>query len=460
MVFLSRGTGVFIFMRKIKPKILKGFRDYLPEKMILREKIINTVKEVYERFGFEPLETPALEYAEILLEKYGKEVDTLVYQFRDYGGREIALRYDLTVPLARVIAMYPELPKPFKRYQLAPVWRAEKPQKGRFREFIQFDPDIVGVSSMMADAEIVNLIYETMRALGFRRFVTQINNRKILDGLISKIEINKNQSPTVFRILDKLEKIGTEGVRKELVEKGFDRETIKKLLEFIQIKGNNQEILFQLKELLSGNSKGIKGIEELESILSYSKEVGIPEENLKINLALVRGLDYYTGPVFETIISDCPEVGSVFGGGRYDNLIGMFSEKEIPAVGVSIGIDRIFSAMDTLKMFPDKTAISQVLVTVFDKSTEIQSLKTANELRKSGINTEIYLGEGNLAKQFKYANKKGILLVIVIGPEEIKGNQITIKDLRTGKQKKIKRDNLKELVFHHRNFPSLGKGLR
>ena len=447
-------------MEKIRPKILKGFRDYLPEKMILRGKIIETVKEVYERFGFEPLETPALEYAEILLGKYGEEADTLVYQFRDYGGREVGLRYDLTVPLARVIAMYPELPKPFKRYQLAPVWRAEKPQKGRFREFIQLDPDIVGVSSMMADAEIINLIYETMRALGFKRFVTQINNRRILDGFISGLKIDKSQSLTIFRILDKLEKLGIEEVRKELVEKGFNKEAARKLLEFIEIKGNNQEILTQLKELLSDNPEGIKGIEELESILSYSKEVGIPEENLKINLALVRGLDYYTGPVFETIISDCPEVGSVFGGGRYDNLIGMFSEKEIPAVGVSIGIDRIFSAMDILKMFPAKTAISQVLVTVFDKATEIQSLKIAKELREIGINTEVYLGEGNLSRQFKYANKKGIPLVIVIGPSEIKENQITIKDLKTGKQEKIKKDNLKELVSHHRNFPLLGKGLR
>ncbi|MBZ9572800.1 histidine--tRNA ligase [Patescibacteria group bacterium] len=429
-------------MEKIKPKILKGFRDYLPEKMILRKKIIEIVREVYERFGFEPLQTPALEYAETLLGKYGEESDTLLYQFRDYGGRGVGLRYDLTVPLARVMAMYPELPKPFKRYQLAPVWRAEKPQKGRFREFIQFDPDIVGTSSMMADAEIINLIYETMKALGFKRFVIQINNRKILDGFISKLGINKNQSPVVFRILDKLEKIGIEEVRKELVEKGLDKETVKRFLRFIQIKGNNQEILTQLKELLSGNSEGIKGIEELGSILGYSKEVGIPEENLKINLALVRGLDYYTGPVFETIISDCPEVGSVFGGGRYDNLMGMFCEKEIPAVGVSIGIDRIFSAMDTLKMFPNKTAISQVLVTVFDKSTEIQSLKLTNELRKLGINTEIYLGEGNLSKQFRYANKKNISFVIIIGSAEIKENKVTLKNMATGEQKTIKNIDL------------------
>ena len=429
-------------MGKITPKILKGFRDYLPEKMILREKIINTVKEVYEGFGFAPLQTPALEYAETLLGKYGEESDALVYRFRDYGGREVGLRFDLTVPLARVIAMYPELPKPFKRYQLAPVWRAEKPQKGRFREFIQLDPDIVGVSSMMADAEIVNLIYETMKALGFSRFVIQINNRKILDGLISSLGIDKSQSPVVFRILDKLEKTSIEEVKKELVEKGFNKESATKLLEFIQIEGSNQETLTQLKKLLSGNPKGIKGVEELESILAYLKEVGIPEENLKINLSIVRGLDYYTGPVFETIILDLPEVGSVFGGGRYDNLIGMFSEKEIPAVGVSIGIDRIFTVMDTLKMFPVKMAISQILVTVFDKSTEIQSLKLANELRKLGINTEIYLGEGNLAKQFKYANKKGIPFVVVIGPDEIKKNQITIKDLKSGEQKKIKRDNL------------------
>ena len=429
-------------MKKIKPKILKGFRDYLPEKMILQDKIIEIVKGVYEKFGFTPLQTPALEYAETLLGKYGEESNALIYQFRDYGGRKVGLRFDLTIPLARVMAMYSELSRPFKRYQLAPVWRAENPQKGRFREFFQFDSDIVGVSSMMADAEIVNLIYETMKALGFNRFIIQINNRKILDSLAFKVGISKNQLPTVFRILDKLEKTGIEEAEKALLEKRFSKEVVKELLEFIQIKGNNQEILSRLKNLLFDNLKGIKGIEELESILAYSKEISIPEDNLKINLAIIRGLDYYTGPVFETLISDLPEVGSVFGGGRYDNLIGMFFEKEIPAVGVSIGIDRIFSAMDTLKMFPVETAITQVLVTVFDKAAQILSFKTANELRKLGINSEVYLGEDDLSKQFNYADKKKIPLVIIIGPDEVKKNVITIKDLRSGEQKNIKGDNL------------------
>ena len=429
-------------MKKIKPKILKGFRDYLPEKMILQDKIIEIVKGVYEKFGFTPLQTPALEYAETLLGKYGEESNALIYQFRDYGGRKVGLRFDLTIPLARVMAMYSELSRPFKRYQLAPVWRAENPQKGRFREFFQFDSDIVGVSSMMADAEIVNLIYETMKALGFNRFIIQINNRKILDSLAFKVGISKNQLPTVFRILDKLEKTGIEEAEKALLEKRFSKEVVKELLEFIQIKGNNQEILSRLKNLLFDNLKGIKGIEELESILAYSKEISIPEDNLKINLAIIRGLDYYTGPVFETLISDLPEVGSVFGGGRYDNLIGMFFEKEIPAVGVSIGIDRIFSAMDTLKMFPVETAVTQVLVTVFDKAAKILSFKTANELRKLGINSEVYLGEDDLSKQFNYADKKKIPLVIVIGPDEVKKNVITIKDLRSGEQKNIKGDNL------------------
>ena len=414
----------------------------MPEKMILRDKIIEIVKGVYEKFGFAPLQTPALEYAETLLGKYGEESNVLIYQFRDYGGRKVGLRFDLTIPLARVMAMYSELSRPFKRYQLAPVWRAENPQKGRFREFFQFDSDIVGVSSMMADAEIVNLIYETMKALGFNRFIIQINDRKILDGLAFKAGISKNQLPTVFRILDKLEKTGIEEAEKALLKKRFSKEIIKDLLEFIQIKGNNQEILSRLKNLLFDNLKGIKGIEELESILAYSKEISIPEDNLKINLAIIRGLDYYTGPVFETLISDLPEVGSVFGGGRYDNLIGMFFEKEIPAVGVSIGIDRIFSAMDTLKMFPVETAITQVLVTVFDKAAQILSFKTANELRKLGINSEVYLGEDDLSKQFNYADKKKIPLVIIIGPDEVKKNVITIKDLRSGEQKNIKGDNL------------------
>lgn len=456
------------YMKKIEAKILKGFRDYLPEKMILREKIINTVKEVYGRFGFAPMETPALEYTETLLGKYGEEADKLVYKFRDYGSRKVALRYDLTVPLARVIAMYPELPKPFKGYQIAPVWRAEKPQTGRFREFIQCDVDIVGTSSAMADAEIINVMYEAMKSLGFNNFVIQLNNRKILDGLISNsspltkgersiLEIDKRQSLAIFRILDKLEKIGVQKVKEELIENEIDKKRIKRILEFIRIKGTNQEILNKLKDLLLDNAEAAEGIKELELILDYTKVFDIPEKNLKINLSIVRGLDYYTGVVFETILLDYPKIGSVFSGGRYDNLMGMFLEKNIPAVGASLGVDRIFSAMETLKMFPDKTNVSKILVTVFnssplvkgegfDKSCKIQSLKATQELRKLGINTEIYLEKGDFSKQFKYANKKNIPFVVIIGPKEIKENQITIKDLKSGEQKKIKRDSLKEIL--------------
>jgi len=224
-------------MKKIKPKILKGFRDYLPEKMILQDKIIEIVKGVYEKFGFTPLQTPALEYAETLLGKYGEESNALIYQFRDYGGRKVGLRFDLTIPLARVMAMYSELSRPFKRYQLAPVWRAENPQKGRFREFFQFDSDIVGVSSMMADAEIVNLIYETMKALGFNRFIIQINNRKILDSLAFKVGISKNQLPTVFRILDKLEKPALKKLKKHYWKKDLAKRSLKSSWNLFRLKG-------------------------------------------------------------------------------------------------------------------------------------------------------------------------------------------------------------------------------
>lgn len=429
-------------MEKITPKILKGFRDFLPEKEIIRESIIKTAKEVYESFGFVPLETPALEYAETLLGKYGGEADVLVYQFKDYGGREVALRYDLTVPLARVIAMYPELPKPFKRYQIAPVWRAEKPQRGRFREFIQCDIDIVGTSSMMADSEIVSIIYKTMKALGFDRFIIQINNRKILDGLITSLQIDKSQSLVIFRILDKFEKIGFEEVKKELLDKGFNKRAVDRLLQFIQIKGSNKEILSLLKKMFPDNSEVLKGTEELKLILNYAKASGVPEDNLKINLGIVRGLDYYTGSVFETILLDSPEVGSVFGGGRYDNLIGMFFNKEIPAVGVSLGVDRLFSAIETTKILPTKISTSRVLVTIFDESTKVQSLKIADKLRRSGINTEIYFDKDNLGKQLTYAYKKGTPLAIIIGPKELKNKRVTLKDLRSGRQKTIKVSNL------------------
>lgn len=431
-------------MEKITPKILKGFRDFLPEKMIIRESIIKTVKEVYESFGFLPLETPALEYAETLLGKYGEEADVLVYRFKDYGGREVALRYDLTVPLARVIAMYPELLKPFKRYQIAPVWRAEKPQKGRFREFIQCDIDIVGTYSMMADSEIVSVIYKTMKALGLDCFIIQINNRKILDGLIASLQIDRSQSLAIFRILDKFEKIGFEEVKKELLDKGFNKGVVDKLLQFIQIKGSNKEILSLLKKMFPDNSGVLKGAEELELILNYAKASGVSEENLKINLGIVRGLDYYTGSVFETLLLDSPEVGSVFSGGRYDNLIGMFFNKEVPAVGVSLGVDRLFSVMEATKILPTEISTSRVLVTIFDESTKIQSLKIADKLRQSRINTEIYFDKDNLGKQLTYAYKKGTPLVIILGPKELKDKMVIFKDLRTGGQKAIKVSNLIE----------------
>ena len=428
------------------PKILKGFRDYLPEKMIQRERIIDIVKNIYKRFGYEPLETPALEYAQTLLGKYGDEGEKLVYRFKDYGNREVALRYDLTVPLARVISMYPNLPFPFKVYQVSPVWRAEKPQKGRFREFIQCDLDIIGSSSMIADAEIIQIIYKVMNALNLDQFVIQINNRKILDGLISYLKIKQEKSLSIFRTLDKLEKIGIQRVKEELSKQKIEKKKVEKILEFIKIQGKNQQILNKAKKLLQKSLKSQEGIKELESILNYARVLEIPEKNLKINFSIVRGLDYYTGSVFETTLLDCSDVGSVFSGGRYDNLIGMFLEKNIPAVGGSLGIDRILSAMETLKMLPEKKSTTKVLVTIFDKSTEVFSLKLAQQLRDLKINTEIYLGKGNLSKQFKYADKKKIPFVVIIGPKEIERKEITIKELKSGKEKKIKIEKLREIL--------------
>lgn len=433
-------------MTKITPKILKGFRDFLPEKKAVRENIINVVKKVYESFGFLPLETPAIEYAETLLGKYGDEADKLVYRFQDCGGREVSLRYDLTVPLARAMAMYPELTKPFKRYQVALVWRAEKPQKGRFREFTQCDVDIVGASSLMADAEIIAVIYSTMRALGFSRFVIKINNRKILNGLISILGMDENQVLNIFRILDKFDKIGVEGIQKEFMEKGFKTEVAEKILGFIQTKGSNQDLLSGLKIFFAGDAEGLKGVGELEYVLGCLSEMGIPKENLEINLTIVRGLDYYSGTVFETIVSDLPGAGSVFSGGRYDNLIGMFCEKAIPAVGVSLGIDRVVTVMEELKMLPSRIVVSRVLVTVFDRTCREQSLKTASAIRKAGVNTEIYLKEESLAKQISYAYKKEIPFVVIIGPEEIKADQIIIKDLKSGRQERVKKDDVETIL--------------
>ncbi|UCF63524.1 MAG: histidine--tRNA ligase [bacterium] len=420
--------------QKIKPRIYKGTRDFLPEQMIKRQFVINHIERIFKKYGFEALETPTMELWETLSGKYGEEADRLTYRFTDRGDREVGLRYDLTVPLSRVVASYPHIPKPFKRYQIQPVWRADKPQKGRFREFYQCDIDVIGSASMLAEAEILAAIYEILKVLGFDQFLMRINSRKILRGIAEVSGISPEQEGTMARAIDKFDKIGLEGVKSELIKSGINAAKTKALLEKLGSSGTNSQRITDAEKYLKESDTGIQGLEELKKLFHFLQIYEIPEEYLIFDLFLARGLDYYTGPIFETFVRE-PQIGSITGGGRYDNLIGMFSGTDYPATGCSIGLERIITVMEELDMFPEylKTPI-QALVTVFEASTLDYSIDIARKLRAAHINTELYTGESKLRGQFGLANDKSIPLVIIAGPDEIENQQFNLKNMRTGEQ--------------------------
>jgi histidyl-tRNA synthetase len=428
--------------KNIKPRLYKGTRDFLPEQMIKRNYVITIIKNIFEKFGFDPLETPAMELWETLSGKYGEEGDRLTYRFIDRGKREVGLRYDLTVPLSRVIALYPEISKPFKRYQIQPVWRADKPQKGRFREFYQCDIDIVGSTSMLADAEIISALYHVLRDLKFKKFTIRINSRKILSGITEISGASLEKEAEVARSIDKFDKIGLKGVREELITRGIESRGADKILQVLDIEGSNKDRLRKLTDLLKTSKTGLAGIKEIEDLLNYLKMLEVPEQQILFDLYLARGLDYYTGPIYETVVDE-PRIGSITGGGRYDNLIGLFSGQNQPATGSSIGLERIITVMDELKMFPEdlKTSV-EVLITVFDSSCLPYSIKIANLLRQENINCDLYSGESKLRGQFGLANDRNIPIAVVAGPDEIKINTVNIKNMRTGKQVNVPLDNM------------------
>ncbi|MBI2086084.1 histidine--tRNA ligase [Candidatus Daviesbacteria bacterium] len=373
----------------IKAQTLKGFRDFLPGEARKRQYVINILKKVFESYGFEPLETPALEYEDVLLGKYGTEGDKLMYRFTDNGGRKVALRYDQTVPLARVVAEYGDkLPTPFKRYQIQPVWRAENTQKGRFREFLQCDIDTVGLDSPLSDAEVIACSIKCLESLGFKKFKVLINDRQLFVGMSSQ----------AIRIIDKLKKIGKEQVSHQLAEAGFPANLVEKF-------------------------ESSQPTETIKTILMAL------EDRVEFSPTLARGLDYYTGMIFEVEIEGY-SVGSVAGGGRYDNLVGMFADKQIPAVGVAFGFDRVIEAMDQMDLFPKDLTTTKVLVTIFNKDLSPVAIDVADRLRLRGINSELWLDpKTKLEKQLKYADQKGIPFVIIIGPEEAALNKVMLKNL-------------------------------
>lgn len=411
---------------------LKGFRDFLPKEAKKRQYVINTLKSVFESYGFEPLETPALEYEEILLGKYGEEGDKLMYRFEDNGKRRVALRYDQTVPLARVAAQYSnQLPMPFKRYQMQPVWRAENTQKGRFREFLQCDADIVGASSTLSDAEIVMVAIKALEALGFVTFKLLINDRENLQFSVGGITLSQDRNINAVRAIDKLKKIGRATVLQELEQNGFSKTEAQDIMQIVE---------------------KTKPTPRLQEVFASLATTGVSKKFYEFSPTLARGLDYYTGIIIEAEI-DGYEAGSVLGGGRYDKLIGMFSrsassgQADIPAVGFAFGFDRLMDAMQQFNLFPKELSGTSVLVTIFSKDLQQESLEIASQLRADGISTELYLDPtAKMEKQLKYANQKQIRYVIIVGPEEAAKNVVTIKNMMTREQQQLPLESVKEIV--------------
>jgi histidyl-tRNA synthetase len=435
-------------VEKVKPRLPRGMRDILPQKMILRRYVTEVIRTVFEQFGYEPLSTPAVELWDTLTGKYGPDAERLIYGVRHEGGKEkLALRYDLSVPLSRVIAMHPDLQKPFRRYQISPVWRGERPGRGRYREFYQCDVDIVGTTSMLADAELLDITHEVLNRLGFQKFVMKINNRKILTGIGQFAGVPQELLGGLYRSIDKLEKIAPEGVEEELRDNQIPDDVIARLLELLQVRGDDKAILAELKERLGEYPIAVEGVMELDEMLRYLEDLGVLKERYQVDFSMARGLDYYTGPIYETVVEE-PRIGSISGGGRYDELIGMFSDRSYPATGTSFGIERIIDVMEELNMFPPQvgTTISQVLVTIFDEARVSASLQVANDLRKAGLNTEVYFENDPLGDQIRYALKKGIPYVVVVGPDELAAGQITIRNLPLEEQRTVERRVMSDTI--------------
>ena len=422
---------------QIKPKTLPGFMELLPNEQILFNKMKNTIQKTYESFGFLPLDTPIIEDAKILLAKAGGETEKQIYRFMK-GENDLALRFDLTVPLAKYVTeYYDKLSFPFKRYQIGKVYRGEKPQRGRYREFYQCDIDIIGDGelSVINDAELASVIYKTFLNLGFDDFTICINNRKILNGLFEGLDVKEN-SVEILRTIDKLDKIGPEKVRKELCEE-ISEDKVDTIMNFISISGNNDEKIKALEKITISNNTWNEGLNDLKEVVKFIRIFMVPEENFKIDLTIARGLDYYTGTVYETFLNKYRNLGSVCSGGRYDNLTEFYSTRKMPGVGISIGLSRLFFQLtDSNIISVDKQSIADVLVISMDNNYE-KCAQIASTLRQNGLKVQVDFEDKKIAKKFKYADKLNINYVIVIGEDEIKNNVVTLKNMITGEQNTV-----------------------
>lgn len=429
-----------------KPRSPKGFRDILPADMLKREYVIGVVSDVFHRYGFEPLQTPVIELSETLMGKHGEDAESLIYSVsHGRGSKEpLAMRYDLTVPLARVFAQYENrLTLPFKRYQIAPVYRGERPQKGRYREFFQCDADIIGVSGMVADAEILSVVVNVLKQLGFPQFSVKINHRRLLMAIGQYAGVPLDQLSDLYRSVDKFDKIGADGVKSELIDRRISAEAVARMMDLITSQQPGLDNLAFLEEVMGHLPDASTSLAELRELAGHLDDMGVSPETYVFDLTMVRGLGYYTGPVFETSIDE-PNLGSITGGGRYDKLIGLFRKESLPTTGTSLGIERIIDLMDELDLYPPNLGgtVVKVLVTVFDDETRRESAKLAAELRTAGVNTELVMEKRKLGKQFNYADKKGIPIVAVIGPDEVQAGVVKLKRLQDGQESTVVRDQL------------------
>lgn len=434
-------------MNRTNPKIMPGFMELLPEDQILFNSIIDTIRETYESFGFLPLDTPVLEYSDVLLAKAGGETEKQIYRF-EKGDNDISLRFDLTVPLARYVSMrYNELVFPFKRYQIGKVYRGERPQKGRYREFYQCDIDMIGENlSFINDAEILTIIYSLFKKLDFGKFTIRINNRKILNGFFESLGLTE-QSSDVLRIIDKIDKIGAESVKKELLKLSLNDSLVSKIINFISIKGSNEEVFSSIKELDINNTTFNEGLDELEFVTTYLDKFAFDRNYYKIDLTVARGLDYYTGTIYETILDEHPSLGSICSGGRYGGLTKHYIDKEFDGIGISIGITRLFAVLLELGIIkPKSKTLSKVLIVPFNNDNISYCSSIANTLRENGIKCEVYYEDKAFKKKLNYANRLGIPYVCIIGDDEEKNNRVTIKNMETGEQQTISKDKILEVL--------------
>lgn len=417
----------------ITPRTLKGFRDFLPAKMMPREEIIDTARRVYRSFGFAPIDTPVLELFEILNGKGGEESDRLMYQFRDNGDRHVGMRFDLTVPLARFVAQHSnDLGLPFKRYHIAKVWRGENTHRGRYREFMQCDFDTIGTTSAAADIEMLLVINRLMEQIGISEFTMRVNHRQILNGLLEKLSL-LNKSADVLRSIDKLDKIGRDKVIAEMVDNQVaTSDQASNILKIADFSGDATQILDSAQELIAGNERGEAGVQRLREIVAGAAAGGLPTDRLQIDVSIARGLDYYTGAIVETFLDQLPAIGSVCSGGRYDNLAGVYTKQELPGIGASLGLDRLIAALEELELLNQSAAPAPVLLTYFEKSRLHDYLSLANQLRTAGIGVEFYPDPKKLGVQLKFADRRGFRIALIVGDQEFERGVCQVKDLKTG----------------------------